>query len=86
MNEVVVEPDGSAVKRFIERSVENFVDTPVAYEFESEWPAELSVLEAEEVLDAVGEQPVRTFMPHDSEHKRIAIECLKEAIRAESFK
>lgn len=81
MNEITLNPQGTAIKRFIKQAVEhNLNESPVRYAFEDEWPVHLSRLEAREVLQAVRNHQPDLRNPHGDEHRDMAIREVKNAL------
>jgi hypothetical protein len=82
MKELTINPDGPAVKRFIESAVDQELsDSPVRHAFNKGWPVELSELEAQEVIDAIESCGPCYANMHGREHKRLA---LREVMKAHS--
>lgn len=83
MDEVSLDPDGAAVKAFIEYAVTENLDSPTAYAFEESngWPVEMSQLEADEVAQVVQETQPHLTIPHSEEHKERAIRAIRQAQR-----
>lgn len=81
MNEISLNPDEYAIRRFMLRAVnQNLSDSPVRYAFTYDWPITLTRLEAQEVLQAVRNTQPDLRNPHGTEHKQITIKRLMQHI------
>lgn len=79
MNEVTLNPDSWGARQIILQAVNANLDSPVAYAFEDGFPVALTLIEADEVFDAVeAYQPIVT-QPHAETHKEIALDAIRKA-------
>jgi hypothetical protein len=81
VNEVTLDPDAPAIRRFINRAVEqNLSESPVGYAFEDGWPVHISQLEGQEVLQAVRNCEPYIYNPHGNEHKELAVKEVMDSL------
>jgi len=79
MEEVVLNPTSWGAQQLILRAVKRKINSPVKYAFEDGFPVELSLIESEEVFDAVESYQPMLSHPHSEEHKEIALDTIRQA-------
>lgn len=79
MNEVTLNPASWGAQQIILQAVNANIDSPVQYAFADGFPVALSVIEAEEVYEAVEMYQPPITQPHAAEHKEIALDAIDEA-------
>lgn len=79
LDEVTLDPPW-AVRMFIDRAVNEHVETPVQYAFDGTWPVNLTEREAQEVYTAVQMARPNMSNPRGQAHKDLAERHVKEQL------
>ena len=79
MEEVVLNPTSWGAQQLILRAVNRKINSPVKYAFEDGFPVSLSLIESEEVFDAVASYHPMLSHPHSEKHKEIALDTIRQA-------